>query len=209
MRGYAMGAVDYVFKPVDPIVLKSKVGVFVDLYLLRQQVEEQGARRAGAARGEAARRDRAARSRARAAADAGCARRRSSKSLPLALYEAWLDENGRLHRRFVGGDLDADRRRRRRRRSLAATLRWCDRIADDRRRRARAPRRGLHRTGASPRNTAGSAATADDRTSSTSACRSAGGDRRRWVGTLIDVTAQRELEAAAGAGRASPKRSAS
>ncbi|HEU4651590.1 MAG TPA: response regulator, partial [Croceibacterium sp.] len=41
MRGYAMGAVDYVFKPVDPVVLRSKVAVFVDLYLLRQQIAEQ------------------------------------------------------------------------------------------------------------------------------------------------------------------------
>src|SRR3546814_10570642 len=41
MRGYAMGAVDYVFKPVDPVVLKSKVAVFVDLFLLRQQVAGQ------------------------------------------------------------------------------------------------------------------------------------------------------------------------
>jgi len=41
MRGYEMGAVDYVFKPVDPIILKTKVGVFVDLYETRQQVAEQ------------------------------------------------------------------------------------------------------------------------------------------------------------------------
>ncbi|MDP9423418.1 MAG: response regulator [Pseudomonadota bacterium] len=41
MRGYAMGAVDYVFKPVDPLILKSKVGVFVDLYNMRVQVEEK------------------------------------------------------------------------------------------------------------------------------------------------------------------------
>ncbi len=41
MRGYAMGAVDYVFKPVDPIILQSKVGVFVDLYRMRAQVEER------------------------------------------------------------------------------------------------------------------------------------------------------------------------
>ncbi|MBV1688449.1 response regulator [Novosphingobium sp. G106] len=41
MRGYAMGAVDYVFKPVDPIVLRSKVGVFVDLYEMRLQIEEK------------------------------------------------------------------------------------------------------------------------------------------------------------------------
>ena len=41
MRGYAMGAVDYVFKPVEPIMLKSKVSVFVDLYEMRRQVEEK------------------------------------------------------------------------------------------------------------------------------------------------------------------------
>jgi PAS domain S-box-containing protein len=41
MRGYEMGAVDYVFKPVDPLILKSKVSVFVDLYKIRDQVEQQ------------------------------------------------------------------------------------------------------------------------------------------------------------------------
>src|SRR5215203_679019 len=41
MRGYSMGAVDYVFKPVDPLVLKSKVSVFVDLYNMRMQVAEK------------------------------------------------------------------------------------------------------------------------------------------------------------------------
>ena len=46
MRGYAMGAVDYVFKPVDPLILRSKVSVFVDLFLLRQQVAEQAQERA-------------------------------------------------------------------------------------------------------------------------------------------------------------------
>ena len=44
MRGYATGAVDYLFKPVDPEVLRAKVSVFVDLYvknrLLRDQREE-------------------------------------------------------------------------------------------------------------------------------------------------------------------------
>ncbi len=32
-RGYAAGAVDYLAKPFDPWVLKSKVSVFVDIYL--------------------------------------------------------------------------------------------------------------------------------------------------------------------------------
>jgi response regulator RpfG family c-di-GMP phosphodiesterase len=40
MRGYEMGAVDYVFKPVDPVVLKSKVSVFVDLFNMRRQLED-------------------------------------------------------------------------------------------------------------------------------------------------------------------------
>ena len=44
MRGYAMGAVDYVFKPVEPVMLQSKVAVFVELYLMRRQVEDRAAR---------------------------------------------------------------------------------------------------------------------------------------------------------------------
>src|SRR6476620_1118703 len=50
MRGYQMGAVDYVFKPVEPLVLRSKVSVFVDLFNMRRRIEEQG-------RAEAALRD--------------------------------------------------------------------------------------------------------------------------------------------------------
>ncbi|MGH9629047.1 MAG: sensor histidine kinase [Bryobacteraceae bacterium] len=42
-RGYYMGAVDYLFKPIVPEVLKSKVSVFVDIYkkneLLRKHAE--------------------------------------------------------------------------------------------------------------------------------------------------------------------------
>ncbi|HEX2727888.1 MAG TPA: response regulator, partial [Beijerinckiaceae bacterium] len=41
MRGYAMGAVDYVFKPVDAVILQSKVKVFVDLFRMRVEVEEK------------------------------------------------------------------------------------------------------------------------------------------------------------------------
>ena len=41
LRGYAMGAVDYVFKPVDPIVLRSKVAVFVDLFAKTKEVERK------------------------------------------------------------------------------------------------------------------------------------------------------------------------
>jgi diguanylate cyclase (GGDEF)-like protein len=39
-RAYAAGAVDYLFKPFDPIVLRAKVAVFLDLYHLRRRAEQ-------------------------------------------------------------------------------------------------------------------------------------------------------------------------
>ncbi|MDK2955592.1 MAG: hypothetical protein PWQ57_1088 [Desulfovibrionales bacterium] len=38
-RGYEAGAVDYLFKPIDPLVLKSKVRVFADLHRQRRMME--------------------------------------------------------------------------------------------------------------------------------------------------------------------------
>lgn len=40
-RGYSAGAVDYIAKPFDPWVLRSKVAVFVDLYVKNRQLREQ------------------------------------------------------------------------------------------------------------------------------------------------------------------------
>lgn len=40
-KGYAIGAVDYLFKPVQPEILKSKVAVFVDLFKKTEQVRQQ------------------------------------------------------------------------------------------------------------------------------------------------------------------------
>ena len=40
-RGYAVGAVDYLFKPYAPEVLRSKVRVFADLYLKTREVTRQ------------------------------------------------------------------------------------------------------------------------------------------------------------------------
>ena len=41
LRGYAMGAVDYVFKPVEPVVLRSKVAVFVDLFAMTREIQRK------------------------------------------------------------------------------------------------------------------------------------------------------------------------
>ena len=40
-KGYSMGAVDYVFKPFNPDVLRSKVSVFVDLFTKQQEIQRQ------------------------------------------------------------------------------------------------------------------------------------------------------------------------
>jgi len=49
-RGYEVGAVDYVFKPFDPEILRAKVAVFIELWEKNQQIPPAGrtARRAGA-----------------------------------------------------------------------------------------------------------------------------------------------------------------
>lgn len=75
MRGYEMGAVDYVFKPVDPVVLKSKVSVFVDLFNTRRRLEDSERRQASILR-----------------------------ALPIAIYEA-VEGGDSARRQFLGGDL--------------------------------------------------------------------------------------------------------
>jgi PAS domain S-box-containing protein len=40
-RGYEVGAVDYVFKPFQPEILRAKVGVFVELWAKNRQIREQ------------------------------------------------------------------------------------------------------------------------------------------------------------------------
>src|SRR4051812_3396636 len=41
LQAYSAGAVDMVFKPVDPFVLRSKVSVFVDLYLKQAEIQRE------------------------------------------------------------------------------------------------------------------------------------------------------------------------
>jgi two-component system NtrC family sensor kinase len=39
LRGYGSGAIDFLFKPIDPFILRSKVRIFLDLYQSRRSLE--------------------------------------------------------------------------------------------------------------------------------------------------------------------------
>ena len=54
-RGYQLGAVDYIFSPVVPEVLRTKVGVFVELARKNRQIQKQAEQQVALARAEAAR----------------------------------------------------------------------------------------------------------------------------------------------------------
>src|SRR6185436_4862353 len=50
--GYAVGAVDYMFKPIVPEILKSKVSVFVELFGKTEAIKQQAQRLAQAEKRE-------------------------------------------------------------------------------------------------------------------------------------------------------------
>ena len=195
MRGYSMGAVDYVFKPVEPVVLRSKVAVFVDLFTMTQRDPAQGRAGAEAARRQSARQCRAAAGRAgaapRRAAPGGD--HRIAADHPLSRGGRRLAARAPVRRRqFRGGD-----RLRRSTRSRPSPTLWVDRLhPDDRDRVARA----RCATGSAPArwrsNIAGNAPTASTSISSTRRCCCA---RRtatpaQYAGTLLDVTERKDLE---------------
>jgi PAS domain S-box-containing protein len=105
IRGYAMGAVDYVFKPVDSVVLRSKVAVFVDLFAMTKEIQRK-------ARAEQALLDanlKVNAERLRVEQELRLAEQRQGailQSLPMVLYLEPLDTSPRWPA-YVSGDLKA------------------------------------------------------------------------------------------------------
>ena len=54
-RGYSLGAVDYIVTPLLPEVLRTKVGVFVDLYRKQREIERRAEERVALAKAQAER----------------------------------------------------------------------------------------------------------------------------------------------------------
>ena len=105
LKGYDSGAVDYVFKPLQPLVVRSKVSVFVSLYEKTREI----ARRAALQEQLLNQRLQAQSERTRAIEALREAEERLSmllKSLPLALYTQ-DGEHGDAARQFVAGDIAA------------------------------------------------------------------------------------------------------
>jgi len=105
LRGYSMGAVDYVFKPVDPVILRSKVAVFVELFEKSKEVERK-------ARHEQALLDanlRANAERLRVEQELRRAEQRQAviiQSLPMVLYLEPYDSRRRVPN-YITGDIEA------------------------------------------------------------------------------------------------------
>lgn len=105
IRGYSMGAVDYVFKPVEPVVLRSKVAVFVDLFTMTREIQ----RKADQEQKLLDENLRANAERLRVEQELRRAEQRQAaiiKSLPIVLYIEPLERSPRWPA-FISGDLAA------------------------------------------------------------------------------------------------------
>lgn len=113
VRGYAKGAVDYVFKPVEPVILRAKVSVFIELHKQSDQIRRKAEQERRLLeenlriRGERMEAEHQLRSTEKREATV-------IRSLPIAVYEAELPGQGAvrtfLHddsvKRLLGFDAD-------------------------------------------------------------------------------------------------------
>ena len=193
IRGYSMGAVDYVFKPVEPIVLQSKVAVFVDLFQMTREIRRK-------AKQEQALLDanlRANAERLRAEQELRMAQQRQQaiiESLPIVLYLEPLESNPRRPA-FVSGNFEA---------VTGFTLEdvheqpniWADRLHDEDRERVLAALAARQQNGAFGVEYRWQCAGGDYKHFLDQAVvlRDPAGNPVEFAGTLMDVTDRKLLE---------------
>jgi len=193
LRGYSMGAVDYVFKPVDPIILRSKVAVFVELFEKSKEIERK-------ARYEQALLDanlRANSERLRAEQELRRAEQRQAaiiQSLPMVLYLEPYEAAQRAPT-YVSGDLAA---------ISGFTLEevqsqpeiWVDRLHTDDRNRVLAALEARRKTGRSSIEYRWQCADGRYKHFLDQAVllKDADGKPVEFAGTLTDISEQRSLE---------------
>ncbi|HET7606308.1 MAG TPA: response regulator [Sphingomicrobium sp.] len=193
LRGYSMGAVDYVFKPVDPVILRSKVAVFVDLFEKSREIERK-------ARQEQALLDanlRANAERLRAEQELRRAEQRQAaiiQSLPMVLYLEPYDAHPRLPN-YVSGDLEAITGFRYDEIAQSPTI-WADRLHPDDRNRVLAAIEARRKSGRSSIEYRWQCADGSYKHFLDQAVLLRDGDRRpvEFAGTLTDISEQRSLE---------------
>ena len=193
LRGYSMGAVDYVFKPVDPIILRSKVAVFVDLFEKSKEIERK-------ARQEQALLDanlRANAERLRAEQELRRAEQRQAaiiQSLPMVLYLEPYEAHPRWPN-YVSGDLEAITGFTYEQISERPTI-WAERLHPDDRNRVLAAIEARRKSGRSAIEYRWQCADGNYKHLLDQAVLLKDGDGRpvEFAGTLTDVSEQRSLE---------------
>ncbi|HEX8062848.1 MAG TPA: response regulator [Allosphingosinicella sp.] len=193
IRGYSMGAVDYVFKPVEPVVLRSKVAVFVDLFLMTQEIQRKAAQEQKLLDANL----RANAERLRVEQELRLAEQRQAAiiaSLPIVLY---IEADGPSPRvpQFVGGNFTAVTGFAFEDVEAQPTL-WADRLHPEDRERAVGAIRDRQRTGAMNIEYRWQCADGQYKHFLDQAVllRAEDGEAARYAGTLLDVTDRKDLE---------------
>jgi PAS domain S-box-containing protein len=193
IRGYSMGAVDYVFKPVEPVVLRSKVAVFVDLFLMTQEIQRKAAQEQKQLDANL----RANAERLRVEQELRLAEQRQAAiiaSLPIVLY---IEADGPSPRvpQFVGGNFTAVTGFAFEDVEAQPTL-WADRLHPEDRERAVGAIRDRQRTGAMNIEYRWQCADGQYKHFLDQAVllRAEDGEAARYAGTLLDVTDRKDLE---------------
>src|SRR3954468_10517692 len=188
-----MGAVYSLLKPVEPVVLRSKVAVFVDLFLMTQEIQRKAAQEQKLLDANL----RANAERLRVEQELRLAEQRQAAiiaSLPIVLY---LESDGPAPRvpQFVGGNFTAvtgfpfDA-------VQAQPTLWADRLHPDDRERALGAISERQRTGAMAIEYRWQCADGRYKHFLDQAVllRAADGDAAQYAGTLLDVTDRKQLE---------------